>query len=547
MKNTENTNVVRSSSETEQSRARKWLAFLLLIVLLLFFLLLFLKNCSTSTISSPEIWSLQDKVDPGIVTLTGTGSPGSTVAVNLNDARIGKVPVDSQGRWTVKTGNLGPGTYTVQAQVLDGNDVQLAESLPINFSIDAPPIVAPTLILPTDDFKPGVIPLTGTGTPGSTVAVDLNDTQIGTTQVNDQGKWSMETDELVPGKYTVTARALDSNGVQQAASSAVEFTINTPLITPILALPEDDFKPGINTLAGTGTPGSTVAVDLNGQQIGMTDVDDLGKWTLQTGELEPGEYSLVAHSLDNDGNRQQSSEPIHFSIAAPPEKSPAQLTLNGPLQLGEFTPVQNGASSSQISWSGSGEPDATVWITAGTNDIASTIIGEDGTWAVKTTLSLQPETYDLLARMSTGDGKELGVSSLESLVVPDLKKIAEQALQESLNRILGLNKIEFEVSKDIITAGGKEVLDTVAKELAGFPSIKVEIGGHTDSSGSATGNQILSEKRAQAVKRYLVGTNIDADRLTAVGYGEGKPLVDNSTSENKRKNRRVELNIISDS
>jgi len=80
--------------------------------------------------------------------------------------------------------------------------------------------------------------------------------------------------------------------------------------------------------------------------------------------------------------------------------------------------------------------------------------------------------------------------------------------------------------------------------LQTYPEISVEISGHTDDVGSNSSNQKLSQRRADAVKGWLVAKGISGDRITAVGYGEEKPRVANDTPENKRLNRRIEFKRI---
>ena len=71
--------------------------------------------------------------------------------------------------------------------------------------------------------------------------------------------------------------------------------------------------------------------------------------------------------------------------------------------------------------------------------------------------------------------------------------------------------------------------------------LKLRVEGHTDNVGAAAANQALSEKRAQAVKAWLVNHGVGTDRLVAKGLGDTKPVEDNSTDEGRAKNRRVEL------
>jgi outer membrane protein OmpA-like peptidoglycan-associated protein len=74
-------------------------------------------------------------------------------------------------------------------------------------------------------------------------------------------------------------------------------------------------------------------------------------------------------------------------------------------------------------------------------------------------------------------------------------------------------------------------------------TLKVELGGHTDSDGDDKHNMILSDNRAKAVKEWLIANGIEASRLTHQGYGETQPRVANDTPENKALNRRTEVKI----
>jgi outer membrane protein OmpA-like peptidoglycan-associated protein len=86
------------------------------------------------------------------------------------------------------------------------------------------------------------------------------------------------------------------------------------------------------------------------------------------------------------------------------------------------------------------------------------------------------------------------------------------------------------------------VLQSIARGLQASPDLKVEIDGHTDSTGIAQHNMDLSKRRAEAVKTVLVSQfNIDASRLTTAGFGSSKPAAPNTTPEGKAQNRRVEF------
>jgi outer membrane protein OmpA-like peptidoglycan-associated protein len=99
----------------------------------------------------------------------------------------------------------------------------------------------------------------------------------------------------------------------------------------------------------------------------------------------------------------------------------------------------------------------------------------------------------------------------------------------------------FDAGKWHITQGLHPVLDGIVEVLKGNPSLRVEIQGHTDNTGSEAHNLVLSHKRACTVMEYLVGKGVEGTRLFAGGYGSSKPVATNKTSQGRAKNRRVEL------
>ena len=128
-------------------------------------------------------------------------------------------------------------------------------------------------------------------------------------------------------------------------------------------------------------------------------------------------------------------------------------------------------------------------------------------------------------------------------------RIALGGNQNMLDKIISDGKftthaITFDVNKSTIKPESMGFINELSKWLHDNPTIKLEIDGHTDSDGEATGNQKLSEARAQSVKDQLVSMGVSADRLTTKGFGEEKPIDNNTTPEGKSNNRRVEFVVI---
>jgi outer membrane protein OmpA-like peptidoglycan-associated protein len=102
-------------------------------------------------------------------------------------------------------------------------------------------------------------------------------------------------------------------------------------------------------------------------------------------------------------------------------------------------------------------------------------------------------------------------------------------------------QIHFEFNKDTIRPESFPVLDAVVDVLNKNGDIKLEVQGHTDNRGGAAYNKNLSKRRAASVMKYLVTHGITPGRLTSMGYGFDRPIVDNSTEQNRALNRRVQF------
>ena len=117
-------------------------------------------------------------------------------------------------------------------------------------------------------------------------------------------------------------------------------------------------------------------------------------------------------------------------------------------------------------------------------------------------------------------------------------------------QMVTLEPIYFDLDRATIEPGSLPILDAVAKAISERPQVKVRVEGHTDSTGSEPHNRRLSQRRAEAVAKYLEQKGIAADRLDAVGRGSGRPIAPNrnpdgsDNPQGRAKNRRTEFHIV---
>jgi outer membrane protein OmpA-like peptidoglycan-associated protein len=114
---------------------------------------------------------------------------------------------------------------------------------------------------------------------------------------------------------------------------------------------------------------------------------------------------------------------------------------------------------------------------------------------------------------------------------------------ESRGLVVTLPGIFFDPGKTALKVGAKKTLDRIAQQIKDDAAIKISVEGHTDATGKSEKNMAISEKRAQAVRDYLVSKGVPEDRITASGKGDAEPVATNKTAAGRQQNRRVELVI----
>ena len=120
-------------------------------------------------------------------------------------------------------------------------------------------------------------------------------------------------------------------------------------------------------------------------------------------------------------------------------------------------------------------------------------------------------------------------------------KYAAEAI-EKLNALGAV--VQFELNKSNIKSEALDLLLAVYEIMATYGNTNFLIEGHTDTSGPKAFNQVLSERRAESVKSYLVSSGIAETRLSTVGYGEERPAQSNNTRKGRIANRRVEFKVV---
>ncbi|SFS65119.1 Ig-like domain-containing protein [Saccharopolyspora flava] len=347
---------------------------------------------NTSADSSSVIFAVDTTADPPVITspadgsttgdntptITGTGEPGSTVAVTVDGTSVGTATVGPDGTWHLDVPTAFPdGRHTVEATQTDpvGNTSAPASS---TFAVDTTAPQPPVITGPSDGATTGdnTPTITGTAEPGSTVTVtDAFGNQLGTATADEQGNWSVPVETaLADGSHTITATATDPVGNVSGPSAEVTFTVDTTMPeAPVIQSPADGATIGdaTPTVSGTGEPGATVQVSIDGSPVGTAQVGEDGTWSLDpTTPLAEGRHVVTATQTDGAGN------------TSPVGSNAFTVDLTAPAPPVIASPTSGEVVSGPPTFSGTGEPGATVEVVVDGESIGTTIVGEDGTWSL---------------------------------------------------------------------------------------------------------------------------------------------------------------------
>jgi len=145
---------------------------------------------------------------------------------------------------------------------------------------------------------------------------------------------------------------------------------------------------------------------------------------------------------------------------------------------------------------------------------------------------------DLLAKVKAQKEREL------DRLQRTLGKIAETR-RTALGMVMNLgDSIEFDFNKAELRPENKEILSRIAGVLLTAEDVGIQVYGHTDDVGTVEYNQKLSERRAEAVRQYLIDAGVDPDIIQSKGFGKSAPLVEGTDPQSRQRNRRVEIAIV---
>ncbi|MGI9265677.1 MAG: OmpA family protein [Gammaproteobacteria bacterium] len=168
---------------------------------------------------------------------------------------------------------------------------------------------------------------------------------------------------------------------------------------------------------------------------------------------------------------------------------------------------------------------------------------EEVTEAYERLGGMTEERQALAREIERQDMERQRLKDVENMFDRNQARVLRQG-SEVIIRLVGLN---FAVGSATIPAAGSDLLISVETALRLFSNAGVTVAGHTDSFGSDSGNFELSKRRAESVRQYLIdNTRVPASQISAVGYGETRPVASNQTPEGRARNRRIDIVILPD-
>lgn len=266
-----------------------------------------------------------------------------------------------------------------------------------------------------------------------------------------------------------------------------------------------------------------------------------------------GKYAYIASNRDGT----KGGYDIYKAIFWGPEKDPALATQDY-LLASIAKPIQDPELAAEVKVTTSAN--LTVFkgktLDALTKKAVEAVIEitDNKTGKVKEKFTTNSATGKFLISLPSGGNYGIAVKADGYLFHSENFDIPSGSAYNMVNKVIELKNIKigskialrnifFDTGKSALRPESNAELDRLVKLMKDVPSLKIELSGHTDNTGSAQGNLTLSQARAQAVVNYLVSKGIGKDRMVAKGYGSDRPIASNDTSDGRQENRRTEFEI----
>lgn len=275
-------------------------------------------------------------------------------------------------------------------------------------AVAAPAARAPSLELPAGAaLPPGTVTFRGTAAPNSQVQVTVDGKPAGTATADATGAWTLDATIDQAGDHSVVAQTLDANGGVAAASapSTLKLEASAPapaIATPTINLPAAAQSDAPTTISGTGTPGSTVEIVVDGQAAGKATVGADGSWSIPV-TLAEGAHEISARALAPGGEVAAESSPAALTVGAPAAAgAPTAAAAPGGAAPAIGFPADNASlPAGGFTMTGTGAPGSTIEILDSDKVIGTVTVGADGTWSFPITPSGGTAAYSARAAGTT--------------------------------------------------------------------------------------------------------------------------------------------------
>ncbi|MDF3028058.1 MAG: OmpA/MotB domain protein [Fluviicola sp.] len=153
------------------------------------------------------------------------------------------------------------------------------------------------------------------------------------------------------------------------------------------------------------------------------------------------------------------------------------------------------------------------------------------------------DIYDIRIQ-SIGDEIEYNTLEIPAVKPGEFFEEAELLIEYDPGTTFSFTNLQFEAAKADLKSASYFHLKNLVEVMKRKKDFKIQIAGHTDSDGEENANQLLSQRRAESVKNYLISQGIEANRIIAKGFGESQPVANNTSPQGKAQNRRTEISIL---